>query len=323
MHFGASWHQFTKIFTRPGVSDTNPGDPFDINYIELTGEGLYVGDALTLFNTAYIWWGEGDEKIFVDREKFPSHIGTGTEDYYGYAWGGRSDKFSNHPFIAQPDATGDSKPGYVVNIRQRVLDVIPFKEHLKFDMELWHWQPTFINYAPTCFYYLKPGGTSNIKHDLEGAHANVALQSTDIISNIVRDGKVEAEMMAFSNSCGNKRGSMSINRFGDIKLSKNLRVIWQDGVQGDTITFKFTSTDEGFFDINAVCNCGPGFGAFKCSLNNISIAPNIDLFSQERGVIMKALGKRLVKKGDNTIAFEVLGSKRKSHFFALDCLTIK
>ena len=32
------------------------------------------------------WWGEGDEKIYVDGESFPSLFGTGTEDYFGYAW---------------------------------------------------------------------------------------------------------------------------------------------------------------------------------------------------------------------------------------------
>lgn len=32
------------------------------------------------------WWGEGDEKLFVDGEKFPSTFGTGSEDYVGYAW---------------------------------------------------------------------------------------------------------------------------------------------------------------------------------------------------------------------------------------------
>ena len=41
---------------------------------------------LHLINYHRGWWGEGDEKIYVDGEDFPSHFGTGTEDYYGYAW---------------------------------------------------------------------------------------------------------------------------------------------------------------------------------------------------------------------------------------------
>jgi hypothetical protein len=86
MHFGTSWHQFTHLKTGRLNEVTGTMDPFDINYVELKGKGVYVGDAITLFNTAYAWWGEGDEKIYVNGETFPSSIGTGSEDYYGYAW---------------------------------------------------------------------------------------------------------------------------------------------------------------------------------------------------------------------------------------------
>ena len=39
------------------------------------------------------WWGEGDEKFFIDGEKYPSTVGTGSEDYIGYAWA------ANPPFV--------------------------------------------------------------------------------------------------------------------------------------------------------------------------------------------------------------------------------
>ena len=86
MYFGSLWKQYS--FLKTGEMKNNEGDgfPFDINYVNLKGKGVYVGDCLTLFNTVYAWWGEGDEKIYVDGERFPSHFGTGTEDYYGYAW---------------------------------------------------------------------------------------------------------------------------------------------------------------------------------------------------------------------------------------------
>ena len=41
---------------------------------------------LHVWNPRGGWWGEGDEKFFVDGEKFPSTFGTGSEDYFGYAW---------------------------------------------------------------------------------------------------------------------------------------------------------------------------------------------------------------------------------------------
>jgi hypothetical protein len=86
MFFGAAWHEHYQIHTATDPELENHEWHFDVNYVDLKGQGVYVGDALTIFNTADAWWGEGDEKIYVDGEEFPSFIGTGTEDYYGYAW---------------------------------------------------------------------------------------------------------------------------------------------------------------------------------------------------------------------------------------------
>jgi len=95
-----------------------------------------------------------DEKIYVDGETFPSSIGTGTEDYYGYAWC-RPEPFS-HPLIAQPTGRGNFHPGMSVNMRYRILDAIPFNESIRVDIELWHWVKTTIDYSVTSYYYLSP-----------------------------------------------------------------------------------------------------------------------------------------------------------------------
>lgn len=322
MHFGASWYQHTGIFTRRGLTKENPGEPFDVNYVELSGEGVFVGDGLTLFNTSYIWWGEGDEKIYTDGETFPSHFGTGTEDYYGYAWGGRSKRFSNHPFIAQPDESGNWKPGYVVNLRHRSLDVIPFKEHLKVDMELWHWHSTWVNYAPACFWYMRPGGTNNIAPDREGALAKVALHSTDIIPNRMAGDEMEAEHMAFHNSCGNLRGSMSINPFGEISLSNNLQVMWHDGMPGDSIFFSFGSPREGIFKLSADFTTGPMFGHFRCLLNGKEIHTGIDLPGDNRGTKQVSFGNIELKEGENTFIFIIKPGEGNRHLLGIDKINL-
>src|SRR5690606_15037365 len=147
-------------------------------YVTVEGKGVYVGDTLTLFNGAPRWWGEGDEKIYVDGENFPSHFGTGTEDYYGYAWC-RPEKFSA-PFHAQPDGSGNLEGGYAVNSRYRALDAIPFEKSIKFDMELWHWAPATVNYAPTTFFYARPGAKANVPADVESVKIKVALSNDDL-----------------------------------------------------------------------------------------------------------------------------------------------
>ncbi len=162
MHFHATWRQYTDVDTGPDKEMDGKG-AFDVNYIEVTGQGRYVGDTLTLFNGIDAWWGEGDEKIFIDGETFPSHVGTGTEDYYGYAWC-RPERFES-PFHAQPTGLGNLKSGFSVNSRYRLLDSLPFTKSIKFDMELWHWRATKMDYAPATFWYARPGAGCNVKPD--------------------------------------------------------------------------------------------------------------------------------------------------------------
>ncbi|MCC6145679.1 MAG: DUF2961 domain-containing protein [Candidatus Hydrogenedentes bacterium] len=133
MHFHARWR----------ADDPVPGTPFqDWNFVDIEGQGVYVGDNWTILSADTGWWGEGDEKIYIDDDyetrKFPSHFGTGTEDYYGWA-GGRvptgKDVFSL-PFIANVRVGNPENPrGYNICMRTRVLDAIPFNKRLRFDME--------------------------------------------------------------------------------------------------------------------------------------------------------------------------------------------
>jgi len=163
LYFNAGWRGQYPVPTRPFS---------DWNYVTLKGRGVYVGDALTVMNPVEKWWGEGDEKIWVDGEDFPSIFGTGTEDYYGYSWGGRSTDFYEHPFHAQPRShmynklnrkTNDTKNtlGYSIETRTRALDVIPFSSSLQLDMEVWSWTECDMGYAVGVYWYGDKQTTSN------------------------------------------------------------------------------------------------------------------------------------------------------------------
>ncbi len=172
MYFGASWHEYYHINTR-----SPSGSPFNLNFINIEGKGVYAGDQISLFNNSYQWWGEGDEKIFVDGEAFPSSFGTGTEDYYGYSFG-RQEPFS-HPFISQPIGTGNMSWGPTVNMRHRSLDAIPFTKTISSNIELWHWASVKMNYALTSYFYIIPPFRTNILHDIESVRRPVALSKID------------------------------------------------------------------------------------------------------------------------------------------------
>ena len=176
MYFGASWHEYHHVKTR---KDNEPY--LDLNFVNIKGKGLYVGDQINLFNTSYEWWGEGDEKIFVDGESFPSSFGTGSEDYYGYAFG-RPQSFS-HPFLSQPVGNGNegntNEGGITVNMRHRSLDAIPFHTSISSNIELWHWADVRINYALTAYWYVMTPFESDIEPDIQAVQRPVALSSDD------------------------------------------------------------------------------------------------------------------------------------------------
>jgi hypothetical protein len=77
--FHAKWHRDAFLPIRP---DREP----DWTVLATRGRGRYVGLHLHVWNPAGGCGGRGDEKFFVDGEKFPSEFGTGSEDYFGYAW---------------------------------------------------------------------------------------------------------------------------------------------------------------------------------------------------------------------------------------------
>ncbi len=176
LHFHATWFELRNISTQ---------NRSDLNFVTVKGAGRYVGTSITVFNTCTLtnnqtWWGEGDDKIYVDGETFPSFFGTGTEDYFGYAYC-RPQRFYT-PWISQPRGEGNKKWGYTNNNRYHMLDDIPFTSSVQFDMEIWHPFRKHMNYAAATFFYARPGSTHNIKPDIEAVRHHVALHRDDVMS---------------------------------------------------------------------------------------------------------------------------------------------
>ena len=159
MHFRAKWRTEHNMLA-------HNTDIQDIDFLKANGKGVYVGTTSYLMNPADApkpygnWWGEGDEKIFVDNEEKPSTFGTGSEDYYNYSWS--SPDIFYFPFCGQPRNDGPGNRGFVTNYRYHSLDALPFKQNIKFFMELFHHEPTpGFSYSRIAYHYGKPGLTDD------------------------------------------------------------------------------------------------------------------------------------------------------------------
>ena len=159
LYFHACWRQERGIPTRPQR---------DWNYVSVNGQGVYMGDSLAVFNPVTSWWGEGDEKIYQDGAPFPTHFGTGSEDYYGYAY--CSTRLFHGPFSTQVRCDGPRNQGHTTVARTRSLDRIPFDKSLQVDIEVWHINKTIqVDYAVTSYWYGAPGASCNRTPQTEDA----------------------------------------------------------------------------------------------------------------------------------------------------------
>ena len=155
MHFRARWRVDHDLVA-------SGEDVQDLPFLLARGKGVYVGTTSILLNPATVptpwgnWWGEGDEKVFVDDDTFPSIFGTGSEDYYNYSWSSPDIFF--YPYCGQPRNDGPGNRGFVTNFRWHVLDRIPFAESIGFTLELnSHERTPGLSYARTGYYYARPG----------------------------------------------------------------------------------------------------------------------------------------------------------------------
>jgi len=128
---------------------------FDYPILECTGRGRYVGTALFPDNILGGWWGEGDEKVYVDGEKFPSIFGTGSEDYFGDAWGIR---YFENPYHGFPQRKLQRQQSCY---RWHISDFIPFRQSFKITIENYaaHNPARHRNdYSSVAYWYQMPGG---------------------------------------------------------------------------------------------------------------------------------------------------------------------
>lgn len=106
----------------------------------IKGAGQYVGTYMAWTQLTDGWWGEGEIKFYIDGDKkFPTICGTGTEDYFGGAWGFGDEKF-NSPFLGYPYFLREQ--GKLVKhglYRWHIMDPIRFSKDLKVTMQALGW----------------------------------------------------------------------------------------------------------------------------------------------------------------------------------------
>jgi hypothetical protein len=146
--------------TRPTAPDERSAPPNlsgEDNYLILDAEGRghYVGCILAVDSPQKIWYGEGDDMIFVDGEKFPPSLhGTGTEDYFNCAWCPRQvhhAPYHGYIYVSHPNERDWS--GRTAMYRFHLEDPVSFKKSIRVTIEHGHANALELDISSVAYWY--------------------------------------------------------------------------------------------------------------------------------------------------------------------------
>lgn len=306
MHFHAKWHAAFDLPTEPKI---------DWNYLTATGQGVFAGVAFSIDNPVKDWWGEGDEKIYFDGQTFPSHFGTGTEDYYGYAW--CYPALFAHAYHNQPRCDGPGNYGRTSVNRFHILDRIPFAQDFRFDMELWHWKKCQVNVAVVPYWYARPGGSDTVA-PIDPAQTVVRPLPEIAVTKV--KGAIEGEKMAIVKVAGTAEPQDWDG------TSEGRHLWWHHGQKpGDTLVLGFPAK-AGRYKLTAQFLKAVDYGIAQVAINGENAGKPLDFFNN--GVVIWGpvdLGVFELKEGQNTIGFTITGANPKAvkaYMIGLDYLLL-
>ena len=121
-------------------------------FIETAGKGHFVGINYYVHCPSPMWYGEGDDMWFIDGEKMPSLVGTGTEDFFNTSWCPKQ-PFS-HPYFGYPRVNNDvGWLGRTHVYRFFIADPIFFEKSLKGTIEHGHGNNLTLDLASVAYWY--------------------------------------------------------------------------------------------------------------------------------------------------------------------------
>lgn len=126
------------------------------NYLvlEVEGKGHLVGivySVVNLTNISIKWPGEGDDMIWIDDDKEPTIIGTGTEDLFCTSWS--PTEVYDSPYIGIVYDGGEEYTG-LSYYRWFIEDPISFEKFLKFTIEHGHANRRSDYISTVAYWYL-------------------------------------------------------------------------------------------------------------------------------------------------------------------------
>ena len=297
--FHAKWHRDAFLPEEPERR------AIDWTMLKTQGAGRFVGVMLHIWNPRGGWWGEGDEKFFVDGEKFPSTIGTGSEDYFGYAWS--SPNLFYHALHNQPHNDGGSRGHLSVN-RWQISDNVPFQQSFEADIEKYYKNEKPTLYAGMVYWYQAAGQTD--PYNALPLAERTGWYAAPAITRV--PGVLEGESLKVLERTGGNAGPQDLEGHNG-KWSDQVHLWWTGAKPGDRLTLAVPVKEDGRYKITAQLTKARDYGIVQLSFDGGKTGEPLDLYNPE--VIPSGsvnLGTLDLKKGGHRLTIEIVGANAKA-----------
>lgn len=129
------------------------------NYLiaDIQGQGHFVGVNYYVNSPGPIWYGEGDDMIFIDGSEMPTLNGTGTEDYFNTSWSPKEvfmTPYFGYPRVNTPDRSFQGGwAGRTHIYRFHIADPVYFDKSMRFTIEHGHNDVLTLELRTVAYWY--------------------------------------------------------------------------------------------------------------------------------------------------------------------------
>jgi len=146
----SGWGSDIQVNSAEIGATLNTNDDNNYEILNIVGKGHYIGCNLAVRHFQGSWWGEGDDMISIDDDTWPPSIhGTGSEDYFGQAWGMQHNAFPMCGSIIHEQDV----PGFQHSYRFHISDPVRFQKRIRVSIEHGHNNHLSDDWSSTAYWY--------------------------------------------------------------------------------------------------------------------------------------------------------------------------
>ena len=294
----------------------------DYVLLDTKGKGHYVGTVLSVRTRSPSWFGEGDEKIYIDGEEKASIWGTGTEDYFLSAWGLKTTgtPYFGTPYFDQWGIVGGHTSAY----RWHIADPIVFNKGIRVTFEHYGWISVDENadyksiswnereddYSSVAFWYQsgEPTFKARAPHARQRRLPNLdRIVAASLYSGAEHHGQGEADVQ-----------NLSIYADGHLLYKPQEK-------EDAWIEIPFEIEKKEPLRLLLVMTHSYDFGKYQAYLNGVKLGPVMDLYSAEVLSREHHLLDFWPDPGDYKLRLECVGSNSAStgHYLGIESVRLR